>query len=480
MIIMSNVPQKVENAFEKLRKQYDFYIELKNINGHFYIYQATSEWDAKKKKTRKITNYIGKITIDGQFREKGKRKRIKQSYREIFEYGNVALAHTLIEDVEKILFEIVPYGQDIIAMAILKAIDPKPLRLLPSQWSKMYLSREIEVNLSPNHTSPLLHQIGTNVSDWYNLFSKLIQKNDLILYDLTAIFTYSENIKMAEKGYNAHHKFLEQLGVIMAFSKTENLPVGIDVFHGSMKDIKTIREFVKRLPARDFGFIFDRGFSSYKLLDDLDAENISYIVPLKKDSKYLGIENIPWNEQFLYLKRPIRGTKLDNPHGSLFCFEDPRLKGEQEGALLKKLIEGTISQEEYEVKKRRAGIIGLVSNLKEKSVIEIFELYKGREEVELAFDFMKNELEADKTYLQTDEGVRGYFFVAFLALRIYFGVLKRLREKGLNHKISVNEVFFELSKMQKIVEKGGRDYFAKAPKRAEDMYVLFEDMIPMG
>ena len=298
MIIMSNVPQKVENAFEKLRKQYDFYIELKNINGHFYIYQATSEWDAKKKKTCKITNYIGKITIDGQFREKGKRKRIKQSYREIFEYGNVALAHTLIEDVEKILFEIVPYGQDIIAMAILKAIDPKPLRLLPSQWSKMYLSREIEVNLSPNHTSSLLHQIGTNVSDWYNLFSKLIQKNDLILYDLTAIFTYSENIKMAEKGYNAHHKFLEQLGVIMAFSKTENLPVGIDVFHGSMKDIKTIREFVKRLPARDFGFIFDRGFSSYKLLDDLDAENISYIVPLKKDSKYLGIENIPEMNNF--------------------------------------------------------------------------------------------------------------------------------------------------------------------------------------
>ena len=44
--------------------------------------------------------------------------------------------------------------------------------------------------------------------------------------------------------------------------------------------------------------------------------------------------------------------------------------------------------------------------------------------MELAFDSMKNELDADKTYLQTDEGVRGFFFVIFLALIIYFGVFE--------------------------------------------------------
>ena len=477
---MPTIPKKVSDTFEELKKKYNIYLELKKIKGHYYVYHATSEWDAEKKKTRKITNYLGKITIDGKFREKGQRKRLKQSYREIFEYGNGALAHSLIEDVETMLIDITPYAQDLIAMAILKAIDPKPLRLLPSQWSKMYLSRKMEVNLSPNYTSSLLRHIGTNVSDWYELFSKFIRNGEIVLYDLTAIFTYSENIKLAEKGYNAHREFLEQLGVIMAFSKSENLPIGIEVFHGSMRDIKTIRDFVNRLPARDFGFIFDRGFSSYRLLDDLADEHISYIVPLKKDSKYLDIVNIPWDYHFLYQKRPIRSAKLNNPHGSLFCYEDPHLKGEQESTLLKKMIEGTLSLEEYEDKKQRAGLIGIVSNLNEKSAFEIFELYKGREEVELTFDFMNNQLEADKTYLQTDEGVRGYFFVVFLALRIYFGVLKRLREMKLNQKISVDEVFFELSKIQKIVEKGGRDYFAKAPKRAEDMQSLFADLIPMG
>jgi hypothetical protein len=65
-------------------------------------------------------------------------------------------------------------------------------------------------------------------------------------------------------------------------------------------------------------------------------------------------------------------------------------------------------------------------------------------------------------------------------LRIYFGVLKWLRYTELNQKISVNEVFFELSKVMKIVEKDGREYFAKIPKKSEKILALFSDMIYMG
>ena len=93
----------------------------------------------------------------------------------------------------------------------------------------------------------------------------------------------------------------------------------------------------------------------------------------------------------------------------------------------------------------------------------MFDLYKGREDVEQAFDAMKNELESDKTYLRSDEAVRGYFLATFPAMRIYFKTLKSLREKGLTNKISVEEVLFELSKVTKIAEKSGREYFAKIP-----------------
>ncbi|MCL7411847.1 MAG: hypothetical protein M8350_08630, partial [Methanosarcinaceae archaeon] len=64
---MSTIPKKVSDAFEELKKKYDIYLELKKINGHYYIYHATSEWDKEKKNPHKVTEYIGKITIDGQF-----------------------------------------------------------------------------------------------------------------------------------------------------------------------------------------------------------------------------------------------------------------------------------------------------------------------------------------------------------------------------------------------------------------------------
>ena len=78
-----------------------------------------------------------------------------------------------------------------------------------------------------------------------------------------------------------------------------------------------------------------------------------------------------------------------------------------------------------EKKRKLAGIICLVSDM-DKEGIDVFDLYKGREDVELGFDAMKNELESDKTYLRSNDAVRGYFFVTFLALRIYFMILRRI------------------------------------------------------
>ena len=46
--------------------------------------------------------------------------------------------------------------------------------------------------------------------------------------------------------------------------------------------------------------------------------------------------------------------------------------------------------------------------------------------------------------------------------------------------LSVNEIIFELSKMERIVEKSGAEYFAAVPKKVEKIVDLFKDLIPMG
>jgi len=75
-------------------------------------------------------------------------------------------------------------------------------------------------------------------------------------------------------------------------------------------------------------------------------------------------------------------------------------------------------------------------------------------------------------YIVKQTAQKNSFLRYSLLLRIYIKVLKRLREGKVNQKISVDDVFFELSKIQNIVEKGGKIYFMKASKRAKYICAL--------
>ena len=61
-----------------------------------------------------------------------------------------------------------------------------------------------------------------------------------------------------------------------------------------------------------------------------------------------------------------------------------------------------------------------------------------------------------------------------------FKILKVLKDHDLLGKMSVNEIIFELSKMERIVEKNGTEYFAAVPEKVEKIIDLFRDMIPIG
>ncbi|MGC9124230.1 MAG: hypothetical protein ACP5IB_09250 [Thermoplasmata archaeon] len=49
----------------------------------------------------------------------------------------------------------------------------------------------------------------------------------------------------------------------------------------------------------------------------------------------------------------------------------------------------------------------------------------------------------------------------------------RLKEKKISDKISVGEVYYELSKVEKIIERNGRENIATIPKREKDNFKFF-------
>ncbi len=64
---MKEVPQRVKESFERMRKEYDSYIELKHLNSRFCVFEATSKWDPSMERPRKVTRYLGWFTDDGFF-----------------------------------------------------------------------------------------------------------------------------------------------------------------------------------------------------------------------------------------------------------------------------------------------------------------------------------------------------------------------------------------------------------------------------
>lgn len=64
-----SVPLKVTEAYEKLKKEYPFYVALKKINGKYYLYKQTSHAD-ENKKVKVITEYLGRVKDDGVFIKK--------------------------------------------------------------------------------------------------------------------------------------------------------------------------------------------------------------------------------------------------------------------------------------------------------------------------------------------------------------------------------------------------------------------------
>ena len=475
MAMIDNAPDAVKEIYFKMKNEKGKKIELKVIGGNYYIYAASGVWDKVKKKPVKKTVLMGKIDDNGIYREK-KPKSIF-SPTKVYEYGNSQLAWNLAQDMYSIM-EKHPYRDQIIAMAMVKAIDPMPLRMVSSRYQKLYISRIIKPDLDPDELSRILGYVGNNFPDLYELFRKLMEPGGFLFYDMTSIVSYSRNLKLAEKGYNPDHEYDNQVTVITAFSVMSWVPVAVDVFYGSIKDIKSLGYFIERFHDDNMGFIMDRGLFSESIIREFRRMKMHYIVPLRRNSTLVPYK-VKFDSAFMYNGRPVQSTRKSSRYGYIYIFQDPMMRAEEESTILRYVASSMKDMEYFEDRKEGLGVFAIISDL-DRNPSEIYEQYKSREEVEQVFDTMKGDLESDKTYLRDNEKVKGFFFIVFLALRIRFRILKVLKEYNLLGKMSVNEIIFELSKMERIVEKNGTEYFAAVPKKVERIAELFKDIIPMG
>lgn len=459
----------IKELLEKERKQRNIPLEVKKIGKSYYLYRSTTIWNSVKKKRIKDSIYLGKITEKGVIEKAEKPKHI----RTIYEYGNAKALISLASEILPLLKEAFPDDyNEILAMSIVRLIRQTPIRLIKNVWEKLYLSAENEVSLSPNILSEKLRMIGSDWASQKVFFEHLMSKSRVLLFDMSSIFSHSENLRLAEKGHNADHLYLKQINFVLFFSQDNKIPVMIKSLPGSVRDIKSLKNVLKEFNLISCIVILDRGFASYVIADLFEEKELNFILPLKRNFEIIDYE-MPLESYFVYRKRGIKWGKKTVNGKILYLFEDVKMRAEEETLFITLMAEGKRQSSEFNYEKKKFGRIAILSNIDEDGE-SIYLLFKQREEVEVAFDAMKNEMENDKTYLSDDDAVRGYFFVSFLSLFLYYRILEILRKEELVGKISVNEVLLELSKVYLVNYGDGKMKLSDIPAKSDKISKLFD------
>jgi transposase len=451
-------------------------LEIKYIQGKPYVYYSTSTYNRETKKTKKISKYIGRLTPDRGLLTKGSTRPSQESTstnsiisrpRSAYEYGNAKLLTEEFRELLPILTEAFPdHWEEIIALVLTRVSGYLPLKRVKPAWEKLDNLLNISPNCSPKNLSLTLRAIGDDILGQDMVFKHLCQGNRHLIYDLSFVFSLSDNLSLAEWGRNHEEIALPQVNIALFCGLETGLPVMLRPIPGSVKDVRTLLPSMDELQLKDAILILDRGFVSEEVLEGIFERNCSAIVPQRRNSVYFE-RRIHLKDHFMYHKRLIRGGKREITGKILYLFEDKDLELEEIKTLFKRVNKGDITQDEAKLQEKLAGRILFVSNV-DKTPQEIYELYKTRDFVEKHFDTLKNEIQADVLYLGDRSAVCGHLFVGFLCLYLYCKLLIVIKKAGLTAEYSPKDVLLIFSKVMRISYEGF-DQITEVPKKVREL-----------
>jgi len=425
------------------------------IGGKYYLYSVSSKWNKEKGRAQKKTEaYLGRITEEG-FIPKGIKAPKETPNITVKECGATSAIIELGEDLLVKLRD--TFGKDgevVFAIAVSRLIEKCPFKRTENQYVNSYISEILpNLKLSPKDISLFLKEFGTKRAKIVAFMQGFIGEDANILFDGTAIVSNSENMAVNRIGYNAHGDFNPQFNLMYAFSSDEAQPVYYRVIAGNVRDITALSLTLEESGMKNGIIVADKGFASEANFKDIEEAKIKYVIPLKRNSTeidYKAFQNgdkSAFDGHFMFKGRPIWYVNNDN----VYSFLDPDLKTNEERAYLSAIERKTdgYTIEKFHEKQHEFGSITLKSNA-EKNAKETFLLYKQRREIEQSFDFLKNLLEQDKSYMQSETSLEAWAFINHIALLLCYKIYSLLKSKEVISQYSIADFLAHLKYICKI------------------------------
>lgn len=479
-------------------------MEIHQRGNSYYLCRATSIWDKKIKRPRKITGeYLGKITKEGVIPPK--HKRIEGQYERISvkEFGATYFLQSISQDIINELKSVYPYDwKELFTLAVFRLTEKSPLKRIGFYYHTSYLSESLKgVRTSQKFLGSFLREIGSSRELMKQFMQSFILGTEYAIIDITDIFSYSRGVISAVLGHNNDRAYIPQVNLILIYSLDKLQPVYFRQVAGSVRDVSTIVKTVNELGAENIVLIGDKGFHSDTNVQELQENEIDYVLSLKRNSEYISYDKIKegnrkkFDGYFLYHKRHVwfYAEKINDTE-QVVTYLDETLKVEEESDLAmriknleEKVKKKKLSKDEekqlgdYKTrlydKSHRSGTLSVRTNLK-KSAEEIYQIMKSRVNVEQVVDTFKNVLEADKTYMRDDKQLEGWLFVNFIAMQLYYKIYAILLQKKMLNNHSPLDVIIHLKRVHKLKLKD-KYQLAEIPKKSRDLIKRLEVNIPI-
>ena len=398
------------------------------IDGRYYLYAVNSVWNKDKKRAQKITKqYLGRIAPQGLTPPKQKPQQTppQTTTPTVKEYGATNILNQLGQDILTQLQKnfTQTQAQQIYTLAALRVIQPNPFKRTQTQYQTSYLSEIYpNQNLTKNHLTQFLKTLGTNRDAILEFMKPFTGKNQHILFDGTNLHTKSKKLPHSHKGYNAQENYEPQINLLYAFAVKSKMPAYYRILPGNIREVTAFKLSIAEADLCDVVVICDKGFGSKANFDMLSEAGLCYIVLLKRNNVFFDSGRLKSGDKavfegyFMFNERPIWYYKLGE---GVVVFLDEVLKCEEEAHYLVNLgreLEG-YSLEGFLEAQFKFGTIILRSNVS-VSPRALFELYKVRGEIELLFDFLKNLLEQDRSYMSDQYSLEAWAFVNHLSFNL--------------------------------------------------------------
>lgn len=408
--------------------------------------------------------------------------------------------------------------------------DSAPLSRF-EKWGKLH-THPYEEDIPSQRSSELFSSITEEAKmKFFQLQGRRRIEDEYLAYDTTSISSYSEELSLVKYGKNKDHDPLPQFNLLLVFGEKSYLPFYYRRLAGNIPDVKTVKVYLKELDVMGYAktkLVEDRGFYSVENVNALYRGHIKFVIGGKVNLSfvksaiereagtmrdwnhyndnhelYIHSETIKWDYT---LERPYKCDILkDDRRMYLHLYYNPakaledemnfnrmilylrdellsgkRLQGHEQSYYkyfdIKETpvrgIQVSVKQGASDQAKKLYGYFVLLSN-DIKDPVEALQIYRTRDVVETAFNNLKERLNGKRMHVSSDSSLDGKLFVQFIALIILSYIRKKMQDKELYRKYTIQGLLDELDVIERFKQEGKDPYIGEMLSKQKQLYFDF-------